>query len=67
MLGIDIAQASNGHQPIEPFVELLLETRRKLRDIKQWALADDVRDRLKALGVIVEDKPGGESAWRLER
>jgi cysteinyl-tRNA synthetase len=67
VLGIDISESPNGYQPIEPFVELLLDTRRKLRSIKQWALADEVRERLKALGVIVEDKPGGESAWRLER
>ena len=43
------------------------DVRRKLRGIKQWALADEIRDRLNALGVVVEDKPGGESGWRLER
>jgi cysteinyl-tRNA synthetase len=68
VLGIELhADSAGDQQSIGPFVELLLETRRKLRDIKQWALADEVRDGLKALGVIVEDKPGGESAWRLER
>jgi cysteinyl-tRNA synthetase len=67
VLGLDITESSNGQQPIGPYVELALEMRRKLREIKQFALADEVRDRLKALGVIVEDKPGGESAWRLER
>jgi cysteinyl-tRNA synthetase len=51
----------------EAFVELLLDVRRKLRDIKQWALADEIRARLGELGVAVEDKPGGESTWRLER
>jgi cysteinyl-tRNA synthetase len=67
VLGIGLGEASSDQQSIEPFVELALDLRRKLRDIKQWALADEVRDRLKTLGVIVEDKPGGDSAWRLER
>jgi cysteinyl-tRNA synthetase len=68
VLGLDLSAAAPGEQAsIEPFVELLLETRRKLRDVKQWALADEIRDRLLSLGVTVEDKPGGESTWRVER
>ena len=51
---------------IDPYVELLLEVRRKLRDVKQWALADEIRTRLGDLGVTVEDRPGGESTWRLD-
>jgi cysteinyl-tRNA synthetase len=68
VLGLDVQAAPSPQESsIEPFVDLLLEVRRKLRDIKQWALADEVRDRLDALGVKVEDKPGGESTWRIER
>ena len=47
--------------------DLLVETRAKLRDAKQWALADFVRDQLTALGIQVQDSPEG-SSWRyLER
>jgi cysteinyl-tRNA synthetase len=49
------------------FVDLLLDVRRKLRDLKQWTLADEIRDRLAELGVVVEDKPGGASSWYRER
>jgi cysteinyl-tRNA synthetase len=52
---------------LEQVVDKLLDSRRKLRVAKQFALADEVRVRLKDLGVIVEDKPGGESTWRIER
>jgi cysteinyl-tRNA synthetase len=52
---------------LEQVVDELLGSRRKLRAAKQFALADEVRVRMKDLGVIVEDKPGGESTWRLER
>jgi cysteinyl-tRNA synthetase len=65
-LNLDSTERTNG-QSIEPYVSLLLDTRRKLRDVKQWALADEIRDRLSDLGITVEDKPGGESTWRVER
>jgi cysteinyl-tRNA synthetase len=68
VLGLDLsASQADGQQSIEPFVLLLLDLRKKLREAKQWALADEVRDRLKDLGVVVEDKPGGQSTWRVER
>jgi cysteinyl-tRNA synthetase len=68
VLGLDIRVEGPAEQrSIEPYVDLLLEVRRKLRDLKQWALADEIRGRLADLGVTVEDKPGGESAWRVER
>jgi cysteinyl-tRNA synthetase len=49
-----------------PFVDLLLETRAALRQAKQYALSDRIRDRLRDLGVEVEDTPQG-STWRLSR
>ena len=68
VLGLDIrSEAPLEQQSIEPYVDLLLDVRRKLRDLKQWALADEIRARLGELGVTVEDKPGGESSWRVER
>jgi len=68
VLGIDLQATRANQQPsIEPYVDLLLDVRRKLRDIKQFGLADEVRNRLSSLGVSVEDKPGGESSWRIER
>ena len=67
ILGLDLADvAASDGQAVEPFIELLLEVRRELRGVKQYALADSVRTRLGDLGVIVEDKPGGTSTWRLD-
>jgi len=45
-------------------VELLIETRAKLRQAKQWALADEVRNQLAALGVQLQDGPQG-TTWFL--
>ena len=67
VLGLDVRSEAPTDQPhIDPYVELLLEVRRKLRDLKQWALADEIRTRLGDLGVTVEDRPGGESTWHLD-
>jgi cysteinyl-tRNA synthetase len=46
-----------------PLVELLLSARQSLRRSKDYAAADGIRDQLKELGVIVEDRPEG-ATWR---
>ncbi|MGD0042575.1 MAG: DALR domain-containing protein [Isosphaeraceae bacterium] len=48
-----------------PLLELLLELRTRLRKDKNFALADEVRNRLTALGVVLEDRPDG-TRWRIE-
>jgi len=40
-------------------MNILLEVRGKLRLSKQWALADEIRDRLSLAGIVVEDRPEG--------
>ncbi|HVC32956.1 MAG TPA: cysteine--tRNA ligase [Chloroflexota bacterium] len=50
----------------KPFVDLLLSIRQELRSAKQYALADQIRQELEALGVAVEDRPGG-TTWRTAR
>ena len=47
-----------------PFVDLLIELRRELRDAKQYALADRIRSGLADLGVTLEDASGG-TTWKL--
>lgn len=46
-------------------VEQLLIARTEARSTKDWAQADEIRDRLKAMGVVVTDTPEGPS-WALE-
>jgi cysteinyl-tRNA synthetase len=46
----------------DPFIDLLLEVRAEVRAQKLWAVSDLIRDRLKALGVTVEDSKQG-STW----
>ncbi|MCK4352172.1 cysteine--tRNA ligase [candidate division WOR-3 bacterium] len=54
-------------QPIiegTPFIEFLIELRSKLRSLKQWDLADEIRLKLKNLGIILEDKTN-KTNWRI--
>jgi cysteinyl-tRNA synthetase len=69
ILGLDLRSEvpADDHAIDTELVELLLDQRRKARELKQWAQADALRTRLTELGVVVEDKPGGESTWRLDR
>jgi cysteinyl-tRNA synthetase len=66
VVGLQLVAATAGddHLAAAPFIELLLETRAELRKAKQFALSDRVRDRLKELGVEIEDGPQG-STWKM--
>ncbi len=50
---------------LSPLINILLDIRGKLRSAKQWALADEVRDRLIRAGITVEDTPQGPQ-WRIK-
>jgi cysteinyl-tRNA synthetase len=49
----------------EDLLGLLVDLRNRLRKEKNFALADEVRNRLAELGVTIEDRPDG-SRWRVE-
>jgi len=46
-------------------IEALIEKRTAARAQKDWAASDAIRDRLKKMGVVLEDGPKG-TTWRLD-
>jgi len=52
-----------GPTETEPFISLLVQVRAQLREAKQWALADRIREGLVELGVVLEDDPEG-TTWK---
>jgi cysteinyl-tRNA synthetase len=67
VLGLNLTAAPGATQSgAEPFIDLLLTIRTRLREARQWALADLIRDELRARNVIVEDQPD-RSIWRWSR
>ncbi|OGN92837.1 MAG: hypothetical protein A2Z71_07870 [Chloroflexi bacterium RBG_13_50_21] len=46
-----------------PFIQLLIDLRRELRQQKLWSLSDQIRTNLAELGVLLEDSKEG-TTWR---
>jgi cysteinyl-tRNA synthetase len=67
VLGLDLrATSAKQAGAAEPFIDLLLDVRSRLREARQWALADQIRDELRARGVVLEDQPE-RTVWRRAR
>ena len=45
-------------------VEALIEQRKQAKAAKNWAESDAIRDRLKAMGIVLEDRKDGSVGWR---
>ena len=58
------AEAESARADIADRVEGLLKERETARQTKNWDRADEIRDELNLIGVIVEDGPDGPT-WRL--
>jgi len=52
-------------EEVAPKVEFLLGERENARDARDWIRADEIRDELAKMGVVVEDGPDG-ATWRVE-
>jgi len=63
VLGLRLPEKKAGSGSADPFVVLLVEIRTQMRKQKQWAMSDLIRDRLKDLGVAIEDGKDG-TTWR---
>ena len=44
-------------------IESLIAERKTARANKDWAKADEVRDKLKAANIVVKDNPDGSATW----
>ncbi len=65
VLGLRLQPKESTGSDAAPFIELLVEVRSQLRQARQWALADRIRDRLAELGVVLEDTRDGTTwSWK---
>lgn len=67
VLGIipDTAETSTSAEREEGLIRLLIELRAQARANKEWATSDQIRNQLRELGIILEDRPDG-TIWKLE-
>ena len=65
----DVLARMESHENVKvgvaPKVEALLGEREDARNAKDWSRADEIRDELSEMGVVVEDGPDG-ATWRIE-
>ena len=52
-----------GDELTEQLMAVLIELRAEARQEKNFALSDAVRDKLKAVGIVLEDKPDKTTEW----
>ena len=66
IFGIDVTKliANNTGQDDQE-IEALVQARDEARKAKDWAKSDQIRDELKAMGVIIQDTPQG-TRWTRE-
>jgi cysteinyl-tRNA synthetase len=62
VLGLRL-QDKKGSADADGFINLLVEIRAEVRKQKLWTMSDQIRDRLKELGVMIEDGKEG-TTWR---
>ena len=59
VLGLRLGEKKTSGGDADKFIALLVEVRTEARKLKNWALSDLIRDRLKDLGVAIEDSKDG--------
>lgn len=68
VLGLDFASAAkkpaNEAQTLDPEIEELVRQRQEARKEKNWKLADEIRDKINAMGWQMEDTPQGVRVTR---
>jgi cysteinyl-tRNA synthetase len=66
VLGLTLKETENTFTDAAPFIELLITMRKQLRDAKQFKLADEIRNALLEMGVILEDSAQG-TIWKRKK
>ncbi len=62
---VGLARADSAREEVADRIEALLAERESARDSKDWTRADEIRDEIASMGVVVEDGPDGPT-WRLD-
>jgi cysteinyl-tRNA synthetase len=65
VLGLELEGRMQSVTSADAFIDLLVDLRQKLRKNKNYEMADQVREDLAELGVVIEDTPQG-STWHWE-
>lgn len=56
---LDKIKAENNDSEVTPEIQALVDERQRARTEKNWKRSDEIRDELKAKGIVIEDTPDG--------
>jgi len=65
VFGISFETGQAAGKLADDLMQLLIDLRAEARANRNWKLADTIRDRLKEIGVVLEDRPDG-TTWKVE-
>jgi len=65
-VGLTLENQDIEPEDVAPYINWLRDIRNALRKEKQFQLADEIRDKLDKLGIVLEDTPQG-TVWRRKR
>lgn len=65
VLGLIDDTATDGNSAVDGLMELILNIRQKVRENKDWATSDQIRDGLNELKIVVKDSKEG-SSWSFQ-
>ena len=68
VFGLRLASEASNAESVQaaPFIELLIQIRYNLRQAKQYQMADEIRQKLADLGMLLDDTPKG-TVWKQKR
>ena len=55
-----------GSELVEDLMDVILDIRQQYREAEEWEQADELRERLREIGIAVEDRSDGPT-WKVER
>jgi cysteinyl-tRNA synthetase len=60
-------QQSEGNEAmLDKLVGVIIEQRKAAKQNKDFAIADALRKKIEEIGIVLEDKPGGVTGWRMK-
>ena len=64
VFGINFEIEAQTDSMVDDLIQLLIDMRSDARKEKNWKLSDNIRDRLKEIGIVLEDRPDG-TTWTM--